>query len=378
MTSLIRADDHWSLWAVLLVAAAAGLLAERTRWGARLSAAVVSIAVTFALSNLGVIPVDAPAYDVVWGYFVPLAIPLLLLKADLARILREAGPTLFAFAAGAVGTLLGALVAWRLVPLGDEGWRFAGIFSATYVGGSMNFAATSKALGLEAGDLLTAGVAADNLVMTIYFLSLFAMAASAPLQRAFPRRAGRGEGAGGAAAVAGDASRIRLSELAAALALSAVLCAAGRWAAGALGQPAAAILVITALAVALATLFPRRLSGLSGATEAGTLLMQVFFAVIGASANVAVVLRAGPALFLFAAVILAVHLAFILAAGKVMKLDLAEILVASNANVGGPTTAAAMANARGWDTLVTPAVLCGTLGYAIATFLGTALGTWLR
>ena len=41
------------------------------------------------------------SYDVVWSYLVPLAIPLLLLRADLRRILREAGPTLLAFAVGA-------------------------------------------------------------------------------------------------------------------------------------------------------------------------------------------------------------------------------------------------------------------------------------
>jgi len=45
--------------------------------------------------------------------------------------------------------------------------------------------------------------------------------------------------------------------------------------------------------------------------------------------------------------------------------------------MGGPTTAAAMAVARRWPTLVTPAILCGTLGYAVATFIGAAVGHWL-
>ena len=46
--------------------------------------------------------------------------------------------------------------------------------------------------------------------------------------------------------------------------------------------------------------------------------------------------------------------------------------------VGGPTTAAAMAVARRWNTLIIPAILCGTLGYAIATFIGVAVGYWLK
>ena len=117
---------------------------------------------------------------------------------------------------------------------------------------------------------------------------------------------------------------------------------------------------------------------IAGAHEVGVLLMQFFFAAIGASANIGVVLRVGPMLFVFAAVILTIHLLTILAAGRLLKLDLAEIVIASNANMGGPTTAAAMAVARRWQTLVIPAILCGTLGYAVATFIGVAVGHWLR
>ena len=136
---------------------------------------MIAIGTTFVLSNLRVIPSSAPAYDVVWGYLVPLAIPLLLFKADLKRILRESGPTLLAFAAGAVGTVAGTWIAYQLVPLGEEGWKLAGIFCATYVGGSLNYMAASEALDLRSGDLLAAGIAADNLVMTLYFLVLFAL-----------------------------------------------------------------------------------------------------------------------------------------------------------------------------------------------------------
>jgi uncharacterized membrane protein len=37
-----------------------------------------------------------------------------------------------------------------------------------------------------------------------------------------------------------------------------------------------------------------------------------------------------------------------------------------------------MAVAKKWNALVIPAILCGTLGYAVATFIGTALGYWLK
>jgi uncharacterized membrane protein len=106
--------------------------------------------------------------------------------------------------------------------------------------------------------------------------------------------------------------------------------------------------------------------------------MQIFFAVIGASANIGVVLKTSPILFVFAAVILTIHLLMLLIVGRLFKLDIIEIVVASNANLGGPTTAAAMAVARKWDHLVIPAILVGTLGYAVATFISVAVGYFLK
>ncbi len=383
MDTLIRPDQPWALWAVLLAAATFGFWAERTRWGGRLSGAVLAILATFVLSNLRIIPSQAPTYDVVWTFLVPLAIPLLLLRADLRRILREAGPTLFAFAAGGLGTVVGTLLAVRLVPLGEEAHKLAGIFCATYVGGSMNYAAVAEAVQLRSGDLLSAGIAADNLVMTLYFMVLFALPSIGALRRRYPRRAGIEQPGPVDARQAGiaDHGRIRdasLVELGGALALGAALCAVGYAVAPLIGFPSGGILLVTALTVALATLFPAVLGSLRGADGLGTLLMQVFFAVIGASANVGVVLRAGPRLFVFAAAILAVHLLTILSIGRVLRLDLAEIVIASNANMGGPTTAAAMAVSRRWDALVLPAILCGTLGYSVATFLGVAVAGWLE
>ena len=235
--------------------------------------------------------------------------------------------------------------------------------------------ATAEALGLRSGDLLAAGVAADNLAMALYFLVLFALPSVPWLRRRFVRRVPEGE-----AELAPERSqpRIGVRGMAAALAVAATVCASGYGLAEALDMRSSGILFVTVLIVALATLFPSRLGALTGAHELGVLLMQVFFAVIGASASIALVLEHGTILFVFAVGILAVHLVVILVAGGLLRLDLAEIVIASNANMGGPTSAAAMAVARRWETLVIPAILCGTLGYATATFIGVAVGHWLR
>ncbi len=376
---LISTEQTWALWAVLLIVAAFGLWAERTKIGSRLSAAVIAILGTFVLSNLSIIPASAPVYDSVWSYLVPLAIPLLLFKADLKRILREAGPTLIAFGFGAIGTVIGTIVAYQVIPLGEHGWQLAAIFCSTYIGGSMNFVAAAEAVQLKNSDMLAAGVAADNLIMTVYFLLLFAIPSIRWFLKRFRHEPEQLAGeAVSAAAAANPGREIDVLSMAKALAIGLTICAVGFALSDLTGIRGSGILIITALMVFLATLFPKFFGAIPGADQLGVLLMQIFFAAIGASANIFVVLKVGAVLFVFAALILLVHLVFLLSAGKLLKLDLAEMVIASNANMGGPTTAAAMAVARKWDALVIPAILCGTLGYAVATFIGVGVGYWLK
>ena len=79
-------------------------------------------------------------------------------------------------------------------------------------------------------------------------------------------------------------------------------------------------------------------------------------------------------LFFFSATQVLTHLTFLLLAAKLFKFRRSEALIASNANVGGPTTAAAMAASLKWSALVVPGMLVGVLGYAVATFVGLAFG----
>lgn len=353
--------------------------AERTPWGSKISGPIITIAITFLLSNFRVIPAQAPSYEVVWSYLVPLAIPLLLFQANLVRIISKAGPTLVAYIIGAVGTVIGTVIAYYLLPLGEAGWKLAAIFCATYIGGSVNFAATADTVGLRSGDLLSAGVAADNLLMSLYFIVLFTLPSMGWLQRFFPGQVNYKTSSSIQLdpALNIDKERFRILDLGESLAISAIICALGYSLATTLGIPNTKILLITVLIIILATLFPTYIGSIKGAEKVGVLLMHIFFATIGASANIEIVFRVRPLLFIFAAVILIIHLFFLLLGGWLFKLKLSELAIASNANTGGPTTAAAMAAAKKWPKLVTPAILCGTLGYGTATFIGVALGKFL-
>ena len=107
----------------------------------------------------------------------------------------------------------------------------------------------------------------------------------------------------------------------------------------------------------------------------GNLLLFVFFASAGAAGGAITSVFAYPALFAFLAILYVVHISLMLAVSgwKSLGLTKKEILVASNANVGGPATAGALAAGKNWTELIVPAMLVGNFGNAIGTFLGLGL-----
>ena len=370
----MQADNLFAMTAVLLLGATFAFWAEKKRWGRLASGPVWAIVFGLVLSNAGLIPSSAPAFSMVSDLLVPAAIPLLLFKADIRRIFAESGPMLLAFVIGVAGAVAGAIAGFKLLPLGENAAQLAGVFTATYTGGSMNFVAVAKAVGFDTSSQYAAAMAADNLVGTPYLLVLVLIPASALLRRWFPsdiiERAAEDNAGKDTGVKHGSLNLLHMSS---GLALSLVICTLGYGIAGLMGIERYGILFITALAVAVANLFPAKLSYLEGDFALGTFFMYLFFVTIGASANILAL--AGDALVLvpYAVIIIAMHLAVLLAGTRLLKIDLAEAMVASNACIMGPATAAAIAAGQGWRHLVTPGVLIGVLGYVVANFLGVAV-----
>lgn len=79
----------------------------------------------------------------------------------------------------------------------------------------------------------------------------------------------------------------------------------------------------------------------------GSALMLLFFVTIGAGAGSLSALAGTGVLAAFIFVLLALHLAVTLVGARLLGLDVASVLVASNAAAGGPGTACALAAGRG-------------------------------
>ena len=374
---LIDPDQTFALSAAIMVIVAFGLWAESQRWGQQLGGPLILLAVSMAASNFGIIPYSAPLYGTIAGVLVPMAIPLLLLRADLRTIFAESGPMLVAFLLAAGATIVGALVAAQLIDMGPLHAEIAGTITSSYIGGSLNFVATAEAVGIKDSSVYVASLSADAVGAVIFLVMLMLMPTIGFIRRAMPSRfIGQGPEAVAAAVDAPDpkkAKPFRLATAANGLALSLVICAVSSGLASLLQADAFFVLIVTALSLVVANFAKPVVRRVESEFELGTLFMYVFFAVIGAGANISEVLGAALPIIIFITVMVVVHLCLLVIIGKLMKLDLAEVLIASNACILGPAPAAALAASKGWQPLVAPGILVGMLGYAIATFIGVAI-----
>ncbi len=400
MHTLIGASDTWALFAILAaIAALAIYLEQKYAWASKVTGCVIALIGAMILSNLNIIPLDAKAYDFVWDYVVPLSIPLLLLNADMRKVWKDSGRLLAIYLLSSLGTVVGAFLASFL--LKDQIPNLpaaAAMMVGTYTGGSVNLVAMADAFK-AGGTLVSTAVVADNLLMALYFFVLIAIPSikffrhhfSHPLLDALETNEGKNGKRAGAASY-WTAKPVALKDIAFAFATAFVIVAISNDVAKILAQiiPKGNFfldllnglfgnkyLIITTLTMLLATVFPKFTGSIGGAQEIGTFLIHIFFAVIGVPASIYLIITKAPFLLLFCAIIVGTNMVFSFVLGKLFHFDLEEIAVASNANVGGPTTAAAFAIAKGWTELIIPAILVGTLGYVIGNYYGIFVGTWL-
>lgn len=383
--SLVSTTGIWGVGALIIATALCGLIAEKTPVGAALSASLVTMCLSLILCNFGILPTQSPIYTMINKYVVVMAVPLLLFEADLRKVLGETGRMLWAFCIAAFGTIVGTLVAWILVPmrktLGNDGWKIASALTARHIGGAVNYVATTKQLQASDSVVMT-GVAADNVIVAVFFLALFALATRVQYKA-------KGSTVGSKAVTESSPSVVEDIEprssghspgnIVVALLISGVLCVVGTWVSNVVPNPFGSIPVITCLVVTIATCFPQVLQRYRAAARfIGILFMQIFFAATGASGSIATVIRTAPMLFLFSAVQLVSHLIISLLLGRVLlRIPMEELLLASNAAVGGPSTSAGMASSKRWNDLIVPAILVGVFGYTIATFVSITMGQCL-
>ena len=373
---------------VLAVLAACVVVAEvlaRQPGIRHLGTAMVVIVVTGVIANVGVIPTSGgehPVYAFLFQEGAWMAIFWLLLQIDLRRVWRAGATAIGLFALGAAGTAAGALVAsWLLGGAGAPAFdhALAGMFTATYIGGSANFMALASHYQVNDGVLLASANAVDAGMTTLW------MAVTIALPRLIGRR-GRQQleptvtdaddaGSSSDAIVAQDTEAVHPIDLgilvagaAGAVWLSRELAARS---ADLVGLRVPGILILTTLALLLAQI--PVVGRLRGSRLLGLFGVYLFLATIGALCDARALIASGElglALLAFVAVLFAVHAIILFGGALIFRLDIDVAALASQANIGGSSSALALARSLGRSDLILPGILIGALGTASGTYVG--------
>ncbi|MFN3759106.1 MAG: DUF819 domain-containing protein [Algoriphagus aquaeductus] len=349
-------------------------------WGKTVGTPIWVILICALLSNLGVIPSameGSPVYDGVFLYLAPLGIFIALLEVDLKSVKKAGLPLLLMFLLGSLATVIGVLVSWFLVnpavQIGDLAPAVAGMFTGTYIGGSINFNAIALHYEVnQSGNLYAAATVVDNLIGTPWIIATLILPKY--LQKLFPRKKL-------ASAYSGEKSQgieyVSISSLASLLALGLLGITVSKVLVGWFSQ-VPEIIFLTTLALILAQ-FPA-VQQLYGKHTIGFFMILIFLAVIGTLCDFGALAQTGElagTLMLFVGLLVLIHGLVIFGVGAMLKMDWDVIAVASQANVGGNTTAIAAAESLNRPDLLIPGVLVGSLGNALGTYVGFAVAGML-
>ena len=381
--SIINSENTLILWAIILVIATIAIFLEnRYTLVAKISGAIMALIIALLLSNFNIIPLESKVYDDVWGYVVPIAIPLLLFQCDIKKIWKESGRLAIIFLLSSVGTMLGAVVGFYLlreyIPTLNN---IAGTMTASYIGGGVNFVAVQTALNLDK-QLASALIVSDNLLMVLYFFVLIIIP-TIPFFNKYFKREYRND-----IKNMDDKKEVKrpitLEDVAFNFTISVLIVAVSFGFSDlilaedrgyVINFLANKYILLTSITVILATVFSNFFKKLIGSQEIGTFLIYIFFAVIGIPASIKRIVVNSPLLLVFCAIMVIINMVITFAFAKLFNFSLEEAILVSNANIGGPTTATAMAISKGWTKYVAPVMLVGTLGYVIGTYAGLILAS---
>lgn len=345
-------------------------LEQRTRLK-HLGAALLVIIITAIVANFDIIPSasdPSPVYDIIFKYVAPISIFYLLLGVSLKQLKQAGFPMLVLFGVGAFATMSGVAAAHFLfgARFGIDAPPIAGMITGTYVGGSINFNAVAIHYDMMGkGALFAAIVAVDSIFTTIWMVATLAlpkvMSKFMPSKRSDTMTSNTPDGHY-------HESTLNIYSLAILVTIGLASFFIADELAKVSGVPS--ILILTTIALVLAQF--KFFNKLSEAKIIGLYLIYLFLAVVGAFCEVTALTELGDlalSVLAYLFVVVLVHGLIIIIGGRVLRYDWNLVAVASQANIGGSSSALALAKSLKRNDLLLPAVLVGSLGNAIGTYL---------
>jgi uncharacterized membrane protein len=344
----------------------------------RLPALVWTYFLPMLSSTVGILPAESPVYAALARYLLPASLVLLLLSSELRAIARLGRTALAVMTMGMVGIMLGGVLGFLVLRpwLPSEAWKAVGALVATWIGGSANLVAVANALSLSS-ELQGVLIIVDTVVAYTWMGVLIWLAAR---QESFDRwnRADRSVVEGVGARLAGlrkDAARpSTVAEMTLMIGLAIVLTAlcleAGRRlppVGQVLSSFSWAIILLTTIALLL-SLTPLARLEQAGASTLGYAGFYLLLASVGAQGDLRRVVS-HPHFVLLGVIVILVHALLLFAAIRLLRAPLFFLGAASQACVGGYSSAPLVA-AIYHPAMAPVGLLLAVLGNVLGTYLG--------
>ena len=374
-----------------VLAVCCGLIAF-SLWGAdkkilrKLGPAMICIIGALILSNIRILPKEHSVYDFMGSHIINLSIAVLLLDTDLKKLrqlsFQPFAAMLIACVVVSIMSIIGGIIFGP--GIGPEGWKAAGMFVGTYTGGSANLNAV--AIGLEtSSDIIAAANTADYVIYTPFIILIMWAGSSlggiAKWNKFWPYSVDEKD-----LKVEGGSGYLKAKEWS--IIYIALLITIGFAIVGVstfLGNLIVALnpgglatfratfrmILITTIGIILAQF--KFVKDLRGKGDLGLYLTLFFLVAVGveidlvAFANSAVSIAILCTIAVFGSLVIHFFLC------RVFKIKWQYTLLSMQAAIGSQSSAAALAAASGWETLVGVGVLIGVFGNAVGNYLGFAV-----
>jgi uncharacterized membrane protein len=350
-----------------------------------------------AFSNLGIIPLRSPIYDLIKTILLPASLLLMTMSIDIPAILKLGRNMLLLFFGGTLSIVLGGPLAYwalgRYIPssMDEQAWRGLAALSGSWIGGGANFVAIGESVGVN-DSMFGTMVVIDVLLANLWLAALLLLAGHANRLDAIlvADRSSLDQLQDKMQRFQKKVSRVpSLADLLALLFLALGGTAIASWGSDHLAiwfeshgpelnnilSPFAwTVILVTALGITASFTPLRNLEG-AGASRIGAMFLYLLVASIGAKARFSQVLDT-PALLGIATAWIAMHAVTLLVLQRVLKAPTFFMAVGSQANIGGAASAPIVASAF-HPALAPVGALLGVAGYVVGTYAGLMCATLL-
>lgn len=352
---------------ILGVSLAAYILEKRVLWLTYFSAVCMIVLIALSLTTLKLTPNHHPIYDFFLGPMVPVILACMVIGLDVSSLRRIPIGILVAFAVGALGTMLGGIVA-ALVGSIDQGpaaAKLAAQLTASYIGGGENAVAIRTILGTPVEEFV-ACFAVDN-ILTSFWMVATVIGVKTDPTHAIKEKALLPTDLDLANL---EGTPAKLVDFLTTLTVALASIVISRFLADKIGMMHP-LLYLSIIAFAFGQI-PILRQHLKQSYLVGSIAFAPFFFSMGAISDIHELAKVKPTVAIMPLIVVAIHALFLFFICR-SRLSRRELSLASQALIGGAGTAVALAQATNWKDGISIGLLLGIVGYIIANHLGMAV-----